>query len=78
MISMESCYYYLLSISFWICVCLHMLCIKVYRKICVGEAHRENHKIQKATKQELCSPKLDSNGLCGRPPSQPYGPASLA
>ena len=51
---MESYYYYLLSISFWICVCLHMLCIKVYKKTSVGETHlniktefnRENHKIQ--------------------------------
>ena len=29
---MEFCYYYLLYISFWICVCLHMMCIKENRK----------------------------------------------
>ena len=27
---------------FWICVCLHMLCMKVYRKTSVGETHRED------------------------------------
>ena len=56
--------------SFWICVCLHMFCIKVYKKTSVGEAHsnnktrvdRENHEIQKAMDQEPCSPKLDRNG----------------
>ena len=84
MILVESHYYYLLSISFWICVCLHMLCIKVYRKICVGEAHRgiktefdrENHKIQKATKQKPRSPKLDRNKPeVGRPVSYMGRPA---
>ena len=34
-------YYYTLAI-FWICVCLHMLCIKVYRKTSVGETHYDN------------------------------------
>ena len=60
-------YYYLLSISFGYVFCLHMLCIKVYKKTSVGEAHsnnktrvdRENHEIQKAMDQEPCSPKLD-------------------
>ena len=33
---MES-YYYLLSTSFGYVFCLHMLCIKVYRKTSVGE-----------------------------------------
>ena len=27
---------------FRICVCLHMLCIKVYMKTSVGETHRDN------------------------------------
>ena len=27
---------------FRICVCLHMLCIKVYKKTSVGETHRDN------------------------------------
>ena len=55
MILMES-YYYVLSIYFGYVFCLHMLCIKVYRKTSVGETHRnnktefdhENHEIQKA------------------------------
>ena len=54
---------------FWICVYLHMLCIKVYRKTSVWETHRDNmtefdreiHEIQKATEQKQCSPKLDRN-----------------
>ena len=62
---MKSCYLLFISILY-ICVCLHMLCIKVYRKTSVGEAQRdiktefdrENHEIQKATKQKPCSPKL--------------------
>ena len=41
---------------FWICVCLHMLCRKLYRETSVGETHhdnktrsnRENHEIQKS------------------------------
>ena len=81
MISMESCYYYLLSISFWICVCLHMLCIKVYRKTRVGETHRnnktrfdrKNHEIQKATEQKPRSPKLDQNGPESGPLNLLYG-----
>ena len=80
---MES-YYYLLSISFWICVCLHMLCIKVYRKTSVGEAHRdiktelnrEIHEIQKATDQEPRSPKLDQNRPESGPPGLLHGPVS--
>ena len=81
---MESYYYYLLSISFWICVCLHMLCIKVYRETSVGVAHhdiktefdRENHEIQKATEQKPRSPKLDRNGPESGPPGLLHGPAS--
>ena len=42
MILMESYYYYLLFISFGYVFCLHMLCIKVYRKTSVGETHRDN------------------------------------
>jgi hypothetical protein len=39
---MEICYHdYLFSISFWICVCLHMLCKSLYRKTSVGETHRD-------------------------------------
>ena len=67
MILMESYYYCLLSISFGYMFCLHMLCIKVYRKTSVGETHhgdrmefnRENHEIQKAIEQKPRSPKLD-------------------
>ena len=69
-ILMKSSYYYLFSICFWICVCLHILCIKAYKKTRVEETHRnnktrfdhENHEIQKAMDQEPCSPKLDRNG----------------
>ena len=43
MILMES-YYYLLSISFGYVFCLHMLCVKVYRKTRVGETHRNKMK----------------------------------
>ena len=81
---MKSSYYYLFSISFWICVCLHILCIKVYRKTSVGEAHhnnkmrldRKNHEIQKAMDQEPRSPKLDQNRPESGPPDLLYGPAS--
>ena len=67
---MESYYYYMLSISFGYVFCLHMLCIKVYRKTSVGETHRdnkmefdrENYEIQKVMDQKPCSPKLDRNG----------------
>ena len=80
---MKSSYYYMFSISFWICVCLHMLCIKVYRKTSVGKAHRdiktefdhENHKIQKATEQKSRSPKLDRNRPESGPPDPLYGSA---
>ena len=80
---MKSSYYYLFSISFWICVCLHMLCIKVYRDTSVGVAHhgiktefdRENHEIQKAMDQEPHSPKLDQNGPESGLPDLLYGPA---
>jgi len=58
-----------------------MLCIKVYRKTSVGEAHRnktrfdrENHEIQKATKQKPRSPKLDRNRPESGPPNLLYGP----
>ena len=82
MISMESCYYYLLSISFWICVCLHMLCLKVYMKTSVGETHhdnktefdRENYEIQKVMDQKPCSPKLDRNGPESGLPDLLHGP----
>ena len=65
-----SYYYYLLSISFGYVFCLHMLCIKVYRKTSVGEAHHDNtmefdnknHEIQKAIDQKPHSPNLDQNG----------------
>ena len=71
-------YYYTLAI-FWICVCLHMLCIKVYRKTSVGETHRdrktrfnhESHEIQEAMDQEQCSPKLDRDGPESGPPGPP-------
>ena len=80
---MKSSYYYLFSISFWICVCLHMLCIKVYRKTSVGEAHRDikiefdrrNHEIQKAIEQKPRSPKLERNRPKSGPPSLLHGPA---
>ena len=83
---MKSSYYYLFSISFWICVCLHMLCIKIYRKTSEGEAHRnnkmrldrENHKIQKAMVQEPRSPKLDQNRPESGPLDHLHGLASLA
>jgi hypothetical protein len=70
---MES-YYYLLSISFGYVFCLHMLCIKIYRKTSVGETHHDdrlefNHENQKAMGQEPRSPKLDRN----RPESGPLG-----
>ena len=86
MILMESYYYYLLSIYFGYVFCLHMLCIKVYRKTSVGETHhnnkmrfdRENHKIQKAMDQKPCLPKLDRNRPESGPPSLVHGPASLA
>ena len=81
-ILIESSYYYLLSISFGYVFCLHMLCIKVYRKTSVGEAHRnktrfdrENHEIQKATKQKPRSPKLDRNRPESGPPGLLHGPA---
>ena len=85
-ILMKSSYYYLFSISFWICVCLHILCIKVYRKTSVGEAHcnikikfdHENHESQKAIEQKPCSPKLDQNGPESGLPGLlhgPYGPS---
>ena len=59
MILMESYYYYLLSISFGYVFCLHMLCIKVYKKTSVGETHcdnktefnHENYEIYKAMSQ---------------------------
>ena len=38
---MES-YYYVLSIYFGYVFCLHMLCIKVYKKTSVGETQRDN------------------------------------
>jgi hypothetical protein len=84
MISMDFCYYYLLSISFWICVCLHMLCIKVNRKQVGGEAHHdnrmefdhENHEIQEVMDQGPHRPKLDPNGLRARPPGLLFGLAS--
>ena len=44
MMSMQSCNY-LLSISFWICVCLHMLCIKVNRKQVWGSTPRQQNGI---------------------------------
>jgi len=84
MILMESYYYYyLLSISFGYVFCLQMLCIKVYRKTSVGEAHhdyitkfdRENHEIQKAMDQKPHSPKLDRNGPESGPPGFLHGPA---
>ena len=51
----SSSYYYMLSIYFRYVFCLHMLCIKVYRKTSGGETHHdnktefghENHEIQK-------------------------------
>ena len=83
MILMESYYYYLLSISFGYVFCLHMLCIKVYRKTSVGETYhdntmkfdRKNHEIQKAAEQKSCSPKLDRNGPESGPPGLLHGPA---
>ena len=78
MILMESYYYYLLSIYFGYVFCLHILCIKVYRKISVGETRRdnktkidrENHEIRKVmsegprpTKRASSSPWSRSAGL---------------
>ena len=80
LILMES-YYYLLSTSFGYVFCLHMLCIKVYRKTSVGETHRdnkmefdhENHDIQKAINQKPRWPKLNQNRPESGPPSLLHG-----
>ena len=69
MILMESYYYYLLFISFGYVFCLHMLCIKVYRKTSVGEAHhddktefnRENYEVRKVMSQGPCPMKWASS-----------------
>ena len=74
----------MLSISFGYVFCLHMLCIKVYRKTSVGETHhdnkmefdRENHEIQKAMDQEPHSPKLDRDRPKSGPPGLLHGPPS--
>jgi hypothetical protein len=71
MILMESYYYYLLSISFGYVFCLHMLCIKAYRKISVGEAHHDNktefnhknYEVREVMDQGPCATKMDPNGL---------------
>ena len=67
---------------FWICVCQHMLCRKLYRKTSVGETHRdskmrfnhETHKIQKAMDQEPRSPKMDQDRPESGLPGLLYGP----
>ena len=83
MILMESYYYHLLYISFGYVFCLHMLCIKVYRKTSVGETHRnnktefnrENYEVQKVMDQGPCAIKRASSSSCSRPPSLLFGPA---
>ena len=77
----SSYYYYLLSISFGYVFCLHMLCIKKYRKISVGETHRDNkiefdrknHKIQKVTREGSRPMKRALSSPWSRPPSLLYG-----
>jgi hypothetical protein len=62
---MESYYYYLFSISILDMCCLHMLCIKVYRKTSVGEPHHdiktgfdhENHRIWETMNEGPCTTK---------------------
>jgi hypothetical protein len=60
---------------FWICVCLHMLCIKVHRKTSVGGTHRdnktkfdhENHEIWEVMRHEPHPMRQAPNRLWSRP-----------
>ena len=82
MILIES-YYYMLSISFGYVFCLHMLCIKVYRKTSVGETHHddrtefdhENHEIQEIMIQGPRPTKQASSSPWSRAPGLLHGPA---
>jgi len=82
---MEVYCYYLFYILFYMCLSPHVV-HKGKQEISVGERHlynetrsdRENHEIQKVTKQEPRSPKLDPNGHEGGLPGHPHGPTGLA
>ena len=73
-----------LYLYFWICVCLHMLCIKVYRKTSVGETRRDgqmrfdhkNHKIWEVMSEGPCTMKRAPSRPQSGPPGLLYGPPS--
>jgi hypothetical protein len=77
---MEFYCYYLLSVLLYMCLSPYVV-HKGKKETSVGGAYRdnktksnrENHEIQKATEQELCSPKLTRTGSGAGRPIKPMG-----